>query len=236
MCAGDPKPQPKSLQGYEGWGLTGLFWGERHDGAIINASKFVAEIAAQQDWPYIKPTRIDIQCTIWLGGDDPTQYILGIEDALNALYERSPRRKRKLTWVGGNDGGRTLYVGSENSPKRIRLYNKGAESGDPYYAGAVRVECQYRHAMAENAFEALAGFDHRWRNRAMGMVAAEMARAGYTLPALGDAGEPLAAPIHSRTNNERRLRWLRNQVRPAIERLMLDGYSIHDILTALDLV
>lgn len=235
MCAGDPKPQPKSLQGYDGWGVDKLFWGERHDGAIVSASGWAAEIAAQQPWPYIKPTRIDLQCTIWVDPAIPMDYILAIERALYELYEREPHRKRKLTWVGNNFGGRTLYVGSENSHRRIRIYDKGAESCDAHYQGAVRVEPQYRHDMAQKAYEALAGFNGDWRDRAVAMVAAEMDRVGFPLRDLGNASAPLAPTVNSRTNNDRRMRWLRDQVRPAIERLILDGYSIHEVLAALDL-
>jgi len=235
MCAGDPKPQPAKWQGYDGFKLQSLFWGERDDGAIINASSFAAELVATHNWRYIRPSRLDVQITLWLEDCAPLDWIGGVEAVLQRLYTERPRAKRKLTNYDTNMGGRTLYVGSEGSPKRIRIYDKGSESQDPYYAGAVRIELQCRHAVARAAYEKLAGFNDNWRDTAVAMVAGEMANAGYTLRGVGCTSAPIRTAANVRTTSDRRMRWLRAQVRPAIEKMLLDGYSIADVLAALDL-
>lgn len=54
--------------------------------------------------------------------------------------------------------GHTLYVGSPRSDKRLRIYNKSAESGEtPNEGEYVRFELQLRDDYAERAFTALRG-------------------------------------------------------------------------------
>jgi hypothetical protein len=91
--------------------------------------------------------RIDVQTT----------FISRDADLLIRSCETSNRYQAfRIAPVHGR--GHTLYVGSPRSDKRLRIYNKSAESGEtPNEGEYVRVELQLRDDYAERAFTALRG-------------------------------------------------------------------------------
>jgi len=91
--------------------------------------------------------RIDVQTTL----------VARDADALIRSCDPSARFQAfRIAPVRGR--GHTLYVGSPKSDKRLRVYNKSAESGEMPESGEyVRFELQLRDDYAERAFTALRG-------------------------------------------------------------------------------
>jgi Putative phage replication protein RstA len=91
--------------------------------------------------------RIDVQTT----------FVSRDADALIRACDPSNRYQAfRIAPVRGR--GQTLYVGSPKSDKRLRVYNKSAESGEAPESGEyVRFELQLRDDYAERAFTSLRG-------------------------------------------------------------------------------
>jgi hypothetical protein len=76
--------------------------------------------------------------------------------ALWSMLESDQVDTRIEKWLylrGAKGDGETLYIGAPKSDKRMRIYDKQAESGSDYEW--TRVEVQYRHKMATRACRAL---------------------------------------------------------------------------------
>lgn len=124
-------------------------------------------------------------------------------------------------WVG-SEGGITAYLGDRTSSYFGRVYDKEVESGDVAYTGCWRYEVECKSA-----------------------VAAEVARMAYAVPDLvafaagyvwgwwykrgvepiytvRTAYQEATATRHS-TADENTLGWLRQAVRPSVERLIKRG-------------
>lgn len=69
-------------------------------------------------------------------------------DELRAILEDAAGPQTKITYVesrvGGENAGRTVYVGAPTSAVRVRLYEKWLESPGLYVEGTNRVEVQLR--------------------------------------------------------------------------------------------
>ncbi len=110
--------------------------------AGVNSFDIVASIGATGC------SRIDLAVDIKHG-------TLDIEKLFNML-ENDEVETTKTSWLflrGAKGGGATLYVGAPKSEKRLRIYDKQAESGTEY--AWTRVEMQYRHKSAKRAVSAL---------------------------------------------------------------------------------
>jgi DNA relaxase NicK len=130
--------------------------------------------------------------------------------------------------------GHTLYVGSPRSDKRLRIYNKSAESGEMPNGGEyVRFELQLRDDYAERAFTALRGGG----------------LAGWYLHALKVMIDPFTFSVVSNSINDveeyhedaaarddwtqRRIRWVERSVMPALKRLFAARPDYLDIFLSM---
>lgn len=112
----------------------------------------------------------------------------------------------------------TLYVGKGSSDSYGRVYDKGAESGDPLLAGLWRYEVEYKRKVADAKARALlkakevpqiiAGDVYRWFN----------AR-GITPCYRPGAVESMSETPKVEPDDERKLRWLRSSVQPLAKKL-----------------
>jgi hypothetical protein len=129
--------------------------------------------------------------------------------------------------------GVTAYIGTGGSDKMVRVYDKASESNDIYPPGSWRWEVQYRHQRAFSvAWHLLDG--SYLPHCVLGAVGSALTDYGITLPALClPLGWKDRGPS-SRTDDDRRLEWLRTSVAPCVERLG-DHYGYPIVMAALGL-
>lgn len=230
------RARPWALLGYYGTQIGQAAWGESGQGLIIQASGGAASNLFRQSVPYANVTRLDLQVTVWYKEYYPDVARLAAEQAYSARDKR-PRRAVKMRYIDGYGLGDTLYVGRRGADSRfLRIYDKWRESGESEeYLHSWRYEVELTDRYALVAYRELQGLGETDATVA-GMVSSEFARRGLSLPVLV---EKLEVPVSSRKrrmpDTDRRMRWLREQVAPSLERLLADGVSRDDIFSALGL-
>jgi hypothetical protein len=116
--------------------------------------------------------------------------------------------------------GHTLYVGSPKSDKRLRIYNKSAESGEvPDQGEYVRFELQLRDDYAERAFTALRGGGlSGWYLHALKSMV-DPFTFSVVRDALNDVEEYRQDAVALEDWTRRRILWVERSVIPALKRL-----------------
>jgi len=145
-----PDPQPFAMYGYRGYKSGRIFFGEREDRYLVQATGAIAhDVALRFPLPVeheLSVARIDVQVTMVTSNAD--FFIRACE----------PNRAYKAArWSSVGEPGETLYVGAPKSDCRLRIYNKTAESGiKPQGPGDfVRLEIQFRNRYADRMFRAI---------------------------------------------------------------------------------
>ena len=221
LQAGGNQDKQWLWQGYVGFQISGLTWGERPDSSIMRLSGSLAASYWRDAVRWCdNVSRIDLQTTVHykpfprhLGTD-------GYRQILNANEgdEDGPNAQLRIS----TDGGETLYLGKGSSDKYARLYNKASESKEAEYTDCWRYEVEVKNKPAKRiALELLAMGDERpyittyvWRHFADRNVAPTFS------PSLGDG---LVSVPRSRSNDEKRLTWLEFQVYPVVAGLIDRG-------------
>jgi len=153
--------------------------------------------------------RIDVQTT----------FISRDADLLIRSCEPSNRYQAfRIAPVHGR--GHTLYVGSPRSDKRLRIYNKSAESGEtPNEGEYVRVELQLRDDYAERAFTALRGGGLKgWYLHALKAMIDPFTFA-IVRDSINDVEEYHEDAAARDDWTQRRIIWVERSVIPALKRL-----------------
>lgn len=217
---------------YEGTRTRGVAFGERRDDILVTLSGDTA-----QKWGPTLVTwadnisRLDIQVTLRepdLSADWAT-YVNG--ESKKDLRVKSKQLSTRL--ITTTPRGVTAYIGTGGSEKMCRVYDKAAESDDIYPPGSWRWEVQYRHQRAMTvAWKLLDG--SYLPHTVLGAVGSAFYDYKITVPALClPLGWKDRGPS-SRTDDDRRLEWLRTSVAPSIERLG-DHYGYPVVMAALGL-
>jgi hypothetical protein len=209
----------KHRTGAYGWRAKQVFIGSYDSGRLlIEASGVMAQVAIPviaaiipQDG--ISVARLDAQATV------------AVPDADRMVKSVIPSRRYKCSLISNLwDTGATLYVGAPSSDRRLRVYNKTAESGEVPYGGGewLRVEVQARDRYADRLYRS-------YLKGALTGVYLEYVRAMaddvlYRL--LRDSVCDLSAPVWDEDDDgqdwvARRARWLRDTIVPALRRLAL---------------
>lgn len=233
---GECRLAPWYWQGYRGENGPGAAYGSREDGHIFQASGFSAHDARGMGLLWDNVTRCDVAVTVWYGQDECSS----IEHHATVSRRFSASKGVsgwKVTHIDGGEHGTTTYIGSRESDIFIRIYDKYRQSkGSKDYEKAIRYEVEFKGDAAKEVWAAA----HRTtpdRFYLASLVANTCAARGAHLPRLADASlaqAPVVKPPASDT--ERRLAWLRNQVRPSVEKLLTDGVRWGTILRELGLM
>jgi hypothetical protein len=219
-----------SLMGYKGRTFDGMFWGQKdinhgkHEGRrhwLIKVSGPRSENLAilLRDNAYrltdYKVTRLDVQVTI-LGNLSDARILT---DRLRASPFQGRGRQPKITLIESDN--HTIYVGSRQSERMVRIYEKRPDDGQTY----VRFEVELKGAVANET----------WKGFISGATTTKMTLAGilarfpvnvfdYSVvfsdlrDCLGNnAWKPVIIPIEHDT-----VKWLKTQVDAAIEKLAGD--------------
>lgn len=223
-------------QGYEGVSIGGSFAGIREDGYMVN----ISGERAQEGFPIVYSynphvSRIDVQCTFRYAERNQhtgsnAQHAVALANA-----RLSKAAQREATLIQSLSGGETCYVCSKKSEQFARIYNKEAESGEERYKQAWRFEVQLKNLLATKTAEMFKLSEYAQPAQAAVFVRQWLRKRGVSTPWNADA-ELYALPSEKQgpSDVEARLRWLREQVRPSLRRLLKLGLR-DSILEALGL-
>lgn len=226
------KPKPWSFKGYSGSHCGPITYGDRPDGAILQISGAKAdELFSAALWFQPKCTRIDLQVTARVEETDAELAARAYKQlrALPLVHGRPP----KAMIYANTDGGQTCYIGSPASEHRARLYDKWKESQDDHYKNCWRWEVESRGDRANALFESLSANANR-HEAVLGYVARWFEGRGVTVPFASQDNLALVVARSDRTDAQRKLRWLEEQVRPTVDWLCLQGHEDH-VMMALGL-
>lgn len=134
--------------------------------------------------------------------------------------------KDYLYLKGAKGNGETLYIGGAKSKKRLRVYDKRAESGANYEW--TRLELQYRHKSAKRAARTLLNADRAYSEIAKMIVNfIDFNSYGDWVVALGTESVGLGKPEPSISN---RADWLLGTAASALAAEMVEGRDCSDFL------
>lgn len=218
--------EPFVMQGYKGWKMPLISYGERDDGSLRQATGGAAlpyvEFAVKHTIP-IRPSRLDLCIDLTIRGD-PTEFVNAFATADARRIGSGTPPKKSLINTYGN--GNTLYLGAPSSSTRLRVYDKWRERkrSDDWY-NVVRIELQTRKDVAAHVYNRMLD-SQDVRGTALNYCCAQIERWGYSeFGALAGATEAPYRVEVDPTNVHRRLRWLEEQVRPALRQLEKAGYG-----------
>lgn len=212
--------------GYSGMRCGGRFVGYREDGAMVRASGSEAGPTFWHNYStWCGVSRIDLQVTVWIAQ-------LSVAKHIRAMYaklrEDSHGRKSKVlscSMTQNSSGGATLYAGSRKSEVMLRVYDKGAESGEEDYKGAIRYELELKGKRAARSARRIfeAGED-ALPAYCLGTVEKFCHDNLIYFPSLEGARDQLDLTVRANeTDVERRLKWLKKQVAPTVAWLIEQG-------------
>lgn len=193
-------------------------------------------VLAYRHWKEVLPfatnvSRLDLQSTVRLNINDSN---FAEQCEAHALkFERAHNHGRQIELRRHSTKGKTVYVGSPQSDRYIRIYSKGRESGLPEFQGCWRGEIQFGKKMAWSMSQQL----HDWVSQetfAQKVVFESFRKIGVPWQGLYAKEVLLASPPRPKNTLERKLTWLETQVQPTIKRLM-DHYPLEVIMSKLGL-
>lgn len=232
---GELRSEPWQAFGYRGlsYGLVQI--GKGAQGAILQASQWAANELRGLGLPYTNISRADIAITVWYDADPAALIKLWADRS--AEYRRlAGGAAWKVTYIDGKGDGDTAYYGSRTSDIYVRTYDKGRESPEGgFYENAIRYEVEYKNREALAVWQ---GEDRTapGRDWLAAQVLEVLRRRGVFVALPGEVPVPACARRTAPPSSvDKRLAWLRNQVRPSIDKLVADGVSLEHIREALGL-
>ena len=236
--------------GYRGWSCGPVFFGERPDGVMVQGSSVGSDlvVTVAQGLP-VHPTRVDLQVTLEYPDDrrdvgrlvaDQHQAWRLSEQASGWMVPRPPRL------IDGYGAGDSCLIGARSSEGFGRAYDKHREACEKYRdrvnrfrermgvypLGTWRQEVEFKGSQAEQVYERLSGSES-YSGVAVGMVKRWFEDRGVLVPVAADALSPVKTIKH-KSDVERSLAWIRDQVHPTVVKLIDLGYRA-EVLHALGL-
>lgn len=213
--------RPGSFNGYSGIYCGGAFYGEREDSYHIHIPGAWAGVLWQQlHDDRLHYSRFDVQVTYQYDDDDLCRGEVFFQKAASFNRLRPVKQQRKIRRIEDDGYGVTVYVGSRKSKHFARLYDKGAQTGDEAYERAWRYEVELHNDSAT------ASARYIWnRTAAVAKVTSSTVwsyfhERGITPPWTKEDEETALRPATTpKTDIERKLQWLREQVAPTVRLL-----------------
>jgi len=211
--------------GYEGVVCGGSFAGVRDDGYFCAISGERAQggfDAVYNGLPHV--SRLDVQTTVRLPARNPN-IATDARDAVDRANKwLSSARRRNATIIEDLRGGATCYIGSIKGRQYARIYNKETESKEAQYERCWRYEVVLRNDMAGQAAEMCKMSEYAQPVWSSMFVRQWLRKRKVSIPFDAAAElQALPSPKTHASDIETRLVWLREQVRPAIRRLLKLG-------------
>lgn len=228
---GDNKKK-MGFQGFQGWKVGPWFYGRREDLWLLRVMGAPAHDCFHDlPWPGLHCSRVDVQVTLQLPAYNGAiaRQVGDMRQAFATEAKGKPRPAQDLH--GLYAPGQTLDIGSRESPRFGRIYNKQEQSGEEVYERSWRFEVEYKKVCAP-LVAAWLRQEPDLRIAAIQSCVGQFEEWGVPL-AVGVAGKLIAGSIGRRDfDSERSMKWLREQVGPTIEKLLktVDRESIEEAL------
>ena len=222
--------------GYEGVTWNGVSVGRGRHGSLLQASGVAAAQVFDAGISWRGCSRLDLQVTYWYESDAPW-VAEGVADLATEARHKTGTRPYKVKFIDGRGDGDTTYLGSRGKDtKYLRVYDKWREArGEGVWRYAWRWEVELTDGHAKYALSTLEDWGQSEHSVAS-LVAGYFAEKGVTIP---DTSTTVLLPIgkapRPATDTERRLRWLSEQVRPAIDKICASGVSSEEVRRLLGL-
>lgn len=219
----DNKPADFSRFGYTGVRAGRCSWGERADGDMATLSGDLANLELDRAMSLATNcSRVDLAVTFHF--DNPP---LCLERDYYHEYAEwaAPREHPSLgVLVQNTNGGSTLYVGSRASDTYLRVYNKGAESGDVRYKDCHRFEVEVKGGRAAPTATEVSLCDAP-QAHVQAAVHAYCWEHGVIPPFDSFGGARIVPGFRRRSDADSKLAWLKTQVRPTVAWLEESGHA-----------
>lgn len=217
---------------YQGVSCGGVTFGERNDDFMLTLSGDSARrwAATAITWAD-NISRLDVQATLW--DPDISHDWAGYVDKLAGLLPEVKSEHLETRLINTRPRGRTSYIGSGNSDRMLRLYDKHAESDGVYPLGSWRWEVQYRKARAYSAARQLLTGAYLAQS-CLDCVCGAYQSYLIDLPTLCLPSNWKEQSFRTPSDDERRLLWLKRCIAPMIERLR-EMHNTDVVLNALGL-
>lgn len=215
-------PRVGMFRGYSGVWCGGAFVGEKEgEGFLSIPGAWAGKLWAQTYHPKAHYSRLDMQVTVKYAQFDTMLSKKAYDLAIALNEERPLKQRRKLRLIADSEGGSTLYIGSRKSEHFCRLYNKYAATNDPYYADCWRYEVELHNDSATAASTYLYEGARSQPRAVSSTVWRYFTERGVLAPWARESEEnallPRSAP---RSDIERKLAWLTEQVSPTVHLLL----------------
>lgn len=224
--------QPWGFQGYTGVIAGKAACGTRPDGALLQLTSFYALSPGLFAMPYTGVPRLDIAVTVW-GQASPQQVPRDVADQSHAASRLVDHRPWEVACYDKYGKGDTAYLGSRDSEWFVRVYDKGAESEDERYAGAVRYEVQLGGKTALQTYQTV--LNHSGGPEACAsLVRGYLQRRGVSLPDCVSVQGPVQDVVRKEPSTlDQSVRWLERSVKPTVLKLLRRGYTYEEVHSAL---
>ena len=212
-CMGH-EPQERAWYGYAIRRAGPVSCGIGDQGALVTVSGGMAATSWSKLARVSKSiSRLDVQVTIKPNPPNPYLSHDHLQEVL--AWQQHRKSKHNVKWWGQGAQWQTLVIGARTSESMARIYDKGAESGEPEMAGCWRYEVEAHKPLAGRLARVLQVLqDDR---AAVGAYVSEYFRRRGMEPKFDATGEvPRAVSGKPRADDERRLAWIFGVVRPVM--------------------
>jgi hypothetical protein len=218
--------------GYHGFFSGGVSFGVGPQGSLVRLSSGTAKEHWQEVWSCAEHcTRIDVQVTI--AREQPPSAVLAKHWAIvrKEWLKRPTRKEPKM--IAGPRGVQTLSLGSRQSERYGRIYDKFEETKLDHYRNAVRYEVELKGKRSQVFAGALAR-SPRALHSISSQVTGFFRKHSLELPVETYPYSHLSVPTNI-SDDSRRLRYLGTSVKPLVSGLISRG-RLNECLEALGLV
>jgi hypothetical protein len=218
-------------QGYHGLKCAGVRVGLRHDTFICQLSSD----DARENWKQVAAlstnvSRLDLQVTFELERADKMFFIEEHERAMAAKATNG--RKANVTLITSSLSGDSIYLGQRSSDVYARCYDKGIESKSAPRYKLIRHEIELKRDAAKRTVQRLEAAPSDF------LLTQELVSSHMALKHLrtssANHGNRENARARVSSDNDRRLRWLANAVKPSVA-VLVEAGRIADVLECLGL-
>lgn len=225
----------RKLLGFDGFECGGCFVGSNDKMHYAQFTGQYADMAYEYlEHPKVHISRIDLQVTVKYSTELQKEGRYQYAHAIHHNKTLPNHRQRVINIILGADGSDTVYIGAATSDTRARMYNKQRQSLDVRYERAWRYEVVYRNQYAAPVYRRVVSQDNARTTIIIPEVVQYFRARGIEVLGMGNwGGNALPAPKAARTDVERKLRWIEQQVVPTIRKLSELGYTdeVMDLLS-----
>lgn len=209
---------------YVGQATEHAAWGIREDSVCCRLSSWVACTYWRDVYQAArKVTRLDVQVTVRPEPPEPRLALEHGDECANWAQHRP--RPPKILKREGIPAGHSVDIGKGSSAQYGRIYDKYAESGDDQWVDCWRYEVEVKDRLATRLADALGAEQHA--ERACVVYVHDWFAGRGIRPVFSRRGGVVRLAREGATDPvPRRLKWLTEQVAPAIAELCATGHAV----------